>query len=104
MWKTVFQDGDTSLLPSHEEASRSTEQTLVGVVLLPKPRSSIDPCLIDEGRHELTSPSRRAQYAHYQHEYSWRKRIGRESGCIKRKYPCKQEALTGWRQPKHQRR
>jgi hypothetical protein len=50
---------------------------------LPRPRSSIDPCLIDEGRHERTSPSRRAQHAHYQHEYSWRKRIGRESGCIK---------------------
>lgn len=46
-----------------------SDQTLIGVVLLPKPRTGIDPCLIDEGHHERTSPSRRAQYARYQHEY-----------------------------------
>lgn len=69
LWKTVFQD-DTRLyyLPFGSTSVRP-EQTLVGVVLLPKPRTRIDPCLIDEGRHERTSPSRRAQYAHYQHEY-----------------------------------
>lgn len=66
LWKRIFQD-DTRLyyLPFGSTLVR-LDQTLVGVVLLPKPRTR---SLIDEGRHERTSPSRRVQYAHYQHEY-----------------------------------